>query len=179
MEQKVNLKEYLHPEMDILFLSINAPEVSNQNAHWFSRNLSFWNLLYDASLITQRITCPLEGDEKVFGSADINFQNLIYGVTDLNRRDVETDSSKIETRTEDIMRIISILDSKKARKLCLMHSKVAEAFEKFEIINMNYRSPRYGITGKYNETIIYEVPFHNASIPNKHKYYNMLLEDNH
>lgn len=36
----VTLKEYVHPEMDILFLALNAPEVSNANAHWFSRNLN-------------------------------------------------------------------------------------------------------------------------------------------
>lgn len=36
----VNLKEYIYPEMDILFLALNAPLVSNANAHWFSRNLS-------------------------------------------------------------------------------------------------------------------------------------------
>ena len=69
----VNLIEYVHPKMDILFLALNAPEESNKNAHWFSRNLSFWNLLYHADLMTQLITDCKESYEKVFDSAEINY----------------------------------------------------------------------------------------------------------
>jgi hypothetical protein len=53
--KKVNLREYIHPKMDILFVALNAPEISNSNAHWFSRNLNFWDILFEAGLTTRRI----------------------------------------------------------------------------------------------------------------------------
>jgi len=31
----VNWKQCIHPEMAILFLALNAPEISNRNGHWF------------------------------------------------------------------------------------------------------------------------------------------------
>ena len=51
----VNLQEYIHPKMDILFVALNAPEISNSNAHWFSGTLNFWNILFDSGLIVERI----------------------------------------------------------------------------------------------------------------------------
>lgn len=164
MNTKVQLNEYLHPEMDILFVALNAPDKSNKNAHWFSGNLSFWNVLFNAGIITQPIKDVLEGDIKVFGSTEINFNNLQFGVVDLVQDIVQTDSSKIKTKDEHVQRILSIVDKHPTKKLCLMHSKVGKQFQKSGIIKRNIisRNNSYGLVGIYNETEIYEVPFHNV-----------------
>lgn len=169
----VNLTEYIHPEMDILFLALNAPEKSNANKHWFSGNLSFWNLLFRSELISKQIYDPLIGDEIVFGSNEINYMHWIYGVTDLNRRDVETDSSNVDVFKQDVLRIINILNIHNVKRLCLMHSKVSKAFRNLNS-NIKFNSNRYGLVGKYDDIQIFEVPFHNASVSNKEIYYKML-----
>lgn len=144
---KVNLNEYIHPNMDVLFVALKAPNTSNSNAHWFSNNLSFWNVLFKSGLITQPIWSKLEGDIKVFSETNLNYKNWNIGVTDLNRRIVKTDSRKIKYTNEDVKGILNILNDN-----------------------------RYGLIGTYNNTKIYEVPFHNAAIPSKEKYYPLLLE---
>lgn len=164
--KKVNLQEYIHPEMDILFVALNAPEISNNNAHWFSRNLNFWNILFGAGLITERIDDPLKGDQFIFGGQSINYNKNIYGVTDLVRTIVQTNSSGVKTHNEHVQRIFSILDRNPTTRVCLMHSTVADQFQKSGIIKRNYSfgENNYGLVGKYKDTEIYEVPFHNAMI---------------
>lgn len=178
MAGKVNLNEYIHSKMDILFLALNAPERSNKNAHWFSGNLSFWNRLFEAGIITERISDPLTGDVKIFSCTNINFNQINIGVTDLNREDVETNSSKVATSKKQVERILQILDKTSTKKLCIVHSKVARKFEKFGIVKRNFEKKglnSYGIVGKYKSTEIYEVPFHNAGILDKASYYRLLL----
>jgi len=178
MNAKVNLMEYVHPKMDLLFVALNAPEVSNANAHWFSYNLSFWNLLYRAGLITQTISDPMEGDVKVFGGAEINYENWIFGVTDLNRELVATKSNQVITDSNQVERILSILENNSVNRVCLMHFMVAEEFEKYGTIVRNWQNGvnEFGIVGKYKSTVIYEVPFHSGnSIPNKEIYYSKLI----
>lgn len=174
MENKVNLSEYIHPKMDILFVALNAPENSNRNAHWFTNNLSFWNLLLRSGIITQPILNKLEGDVKVFGSNKINYKNQIIGVTDLNRRTVETDSKNVEVRPSDVRRIMEILKKHQVSRLCLMHSNVGAAFREFAS-EIKFNKNRYGKIGHWNNTEVFEVPFHNASITDKEKYYSMLI----
>ena len=175
---KVNLKEYLHPKMDLLFVALNAPEVSNANAHWFSYNLSFWNLLYRAGLITQTISDPKEGDVTVFGGSKINHSNWNIGVTDLNREVVATKSTQVITDSTQVKRILAIIETNAVKRICLMHSMVAEEFERNGIIvrNNKHGGNEFGIVGKYKSTIIYEVPFHSGnSIHNKEIYYSTLI----
>lgn len=173
MERDVNLIEYIHPKMDILFVALNAPFNSNKNGHWFSNNLSFWNLLYRACVIIKPIRNKLQGDEKVFGDTSINYKNWKIGVTDLIRNIVETDSSMVEPQPQDVKRILNILKNNKVDKLCLMHSKVGKAFREYSGIYFNHH--RYGKVGKYGTTDIYEVPFHNAPVTNKESYYSQLV----
>ncbi|MDT0675122.1 hypothetical protein [Autumnicola musiva] len=173
MSAKVNLSEYIHPEMDLIFVALNAPVNSNNNGHWFTNNLSFWNLLYRVGIIKTPIANKLEGDELVFGGTSINHKNWRIGVTDLIRTIVETDSTKVETQPEDVRRILGILKNNKVDRLCLMHSKVGEAFRKYSGITFNQN--RYGKIGTYGNTAIYEVPFHNATLPNKDSYYSKLI----
>ena len=171
----VKLKEYLYPEMDILFVALNAPEVSNANAHWFSRNLSFWNVLFRAGLIIEPILNPTEGDQRIFGNADINFQKQIYGVTDLNNELVETHSKNVTIEERHLDRIRKIIERNKVRKLCLMHALVGQEFREAGLVERS-TGQRYGLIGYYKATQVYEVPFHNASIPNKEQYYRLLIE---
>ena len=175
----VNLKEFIHPKMDLLFVALNAPEVSNANAHWFSYNLSFWNLLYRSGIITRSIADPLTGDVSVFRDTKINFKNWIIGVTDLNREVVSTQSNAVVTNATQVNRILSILAKNSVKRICLMHSMVAEEFEIAGIISRNNKhgANQFGIVGNYNSTIIFEVPFHSGnSIPNKEFYYLKLIK---
>lgn len=171
----VNLKEYIYKEMDILFLALNAPVTSNANAHWFSRNLSFWNLLFNSGLITKQINDPLKGDEIVFGSSKINYNQWIYGVTDLNNELVETNSQDVSIETKHLDRILKILERNHVKKLCLIHSKVGECIRNSDKL-LDVLNNRYGYIGKIGETLVYEVPFHNASIGNKEQYYQLLID---
>ena len=138
METEVNLTEYIHPKMDIFFVALNAPLNSNNNGHWFSNNLSFWNLLYRSGVIIEPIKDKLQGDEKVFGGTSINYKNCKIGVTDLIRNIVETDSAKVEPQPPDVKRILDILRNHKVEKLCLMHSKVGEAFREYSGLSFNH-----------------------------------------
>ena len=112
----VNLNEYIHPNMELLFVALNAPVNSNNNAHWFSNNLSFWNLLYRTGIIAVPIYNRLEGDLKVFGDNSINHKNWNIGVTDLNKRDVETNSNKVLYFLVICHRILTLLNQIKSRK---------------------------------------------------------------
>ncbi|HRG59986.1 MAG TPA: hypothetical protein PK323_13610, partial [Bacteroidia bacterium] len=159
MTTKVNLKEYIHPTMDLLFVALNAPEVSNANAHWFSYNLSFWNLLFRAGIITQTISDPKKGDVTVFGGSEMNCKNWIIGVTDLNREVVATKSNQVTTNSSQVKRILAIVENNAVKRICLMHSMVADEFERNGIIVRNNKQGvnAFGIVGKYKSTVIYEV----------------------
>lgn len=179
MKNQVNLTEYIHNRMDLLFVALNAPEESNNNGHWFSRNLSFWNVLFDAGIINEPITNPLEGDIKVFGSNSINYNNWMIGVTDLNRDVVQTNSQGVITTDEQVQRILKILDANKVKRLVLMHSKVTTAFEEAKLVSRNFENGTnaYGKVGQYKDTEIFQVPFHNASISNKEVFYQLLMNE--
>lgn len=167
----LNLTEILHPQMDILFVALNPPVGSNDNGHYFSNNLSFWNLLYQSGLITKRVKSKLTGDDEVFRSNSLNYKNAVYGITDLVHDMIETNSNKVKVDNQRISRIMEILDKNEVKLMCIMHSKVAKAFQKAGII---VRSDEYGLVGRFKNTLIYEVPFHNASIGGKEKYYQAL-----
>ena len=178
MQKTINLKEYLYPEMDLLFVALNAPKVSNENSHWFTYNLSFWNLLFNAGIIKEPIANKLQGDEIVFGTTTINFNNWVIGVTDLNREVIETNSINVNTNKYQVNRIKDILDNHATKRLCLMHSMVAEEFESQGMIKRNYVGGKnlYGKVGQYKKTKIFEVPFHSGnSILNKNGFYKLLL----
>lgn len=168
---RINLTEILHPQMDILFVALNPPVNSNNNGHYFSNNLSFWNLLFKSGLITDPIKNKLTGDEEVFRGNSINYNNAVYGITDLIHDFVETNSNKVQVEKKRVSRIINLIDAHEVRTLCLMHGKVGKAFQEAGLIR---RRQNYGIVGKYRNSLIYEVPFHSASIGNKKKYYELL-----
>jgi G:T/U-mismatch repair DNA glycosylase len=168
---KINLKEILHPQMDILFVALNPPVNSNNNGHYFSNNLSFWNLLLNSGLITTAVRNKLTGEEEVFRRNSITYKNAIYGITDLVHDVVETNSNKVKVNKSRVERILEILNTHEVKIVCLMHSSVSNAFQDAGLVN---RNTDYGLVGEYKGTAIYEVPFHNASIENKEKYYKLL-----
>ncbi|WP_445957292.1 hypothetical protein [Yeosuana sp.] len=170
---KVNLIEIVHPQMDILFVALNPPVNSNNNGHYFSNNLSFWNLLFNSELIIKPVKSKLTGDDEVFRQNKINYKNAIYGITDLVHDVVETNSNKVRVERIKVERILKIIDKHSVKKICLMHSSVGRAFHEAGLIK---RSSDYGLVGKYKNTLIYEVPFHNASIGEKEKFYKKLLK---
>lgn len=169
---KVKLQEILHPQMDILFVALNPPVNSNSNGHYFSNNLSFWNLLFNSELIVKQVKSKLTGDDEVFRQNTINYKNANYGITDLVHDVVETNSNKVKVERARVERILKMVDTHTIKKLCIMHSSVGIAFQKAGLIK---RNPNYGLVGIYKNTLIYEVPFHNAPIDEKEKYYNKLL----
>ncbi len=159
--KKVNLVEILHPKMDILFLALNPPEASNNNAHYFSNNMSFWNLLFNAGLITKTVCSPLTGDDEVFRDNAINLKKSIYGVTDLCHDVVETNSKFVTVSTNDsVSRILSMLQEREVKNLCIVHAKVGKAFQSIPSLD---RSKKYGLIGKIKNTNIYEMPFHTGT----------------
>ena len=161
--------------MELLFVALNAPVNSNNNAHWFSNNLSFWNLLFRTGIIEAPIYNKLEGDLKVFGDNSINHKNWNIGVTDLNRRDVETNSNKVVVLPSDVRRILDIIKSNKIKKVCLIHSYVGRAFRDYAD-EIKFNNNRYGKIGELRNTQIFEVPFHSAMVNNKEQYYKLLIE---
>jgi len=159
--KKVNLLEILHPKMDILFLALNPPETSNKNAHYFSNNMSFWNLLFSAGLITETVRSPLTGDDEVFRDKAINLKKSIYGVTDLCHDIVETNSNLVKvSESLRVERILNILREREVKNLCIVHGKVGKAFQSISTLD---RRKKYGLIGKINKTNIYEMPFHTGT----------------
>ena len=167
----VNLVEVLHPKMDILFVALNPPVNSNNNGHYFSNNLSFWNLMYKSGLIIRAVTGKLTGDDEVFRCNALNYNKAVFGITDLVHDVVETKSHKVKIEKTRLDRVLRILDTNTVKVLCLMHSSVSNSFQEAGLI---IRKLNYGLVGKYNDTLIFEVPFHNASIAGKEQYYKQL-----
>jgi len=168
----INLIEILHPKMEILFVALNLPEKSNSNGHFFSGSLSFWNLLFDSGLITNRVKSPLTGDDEVFRSNSINFKKAVFGITDLCHDIVETNSSRVKISSERVQRIVQLVGKHEVKNICLIHGKVGTAFKSLPSLD---RSRKYGLIGKLDKTNIFEMPFHCASIPQKHLEYKKLL----
>jgi hypothetical protein len=157
---KSNLKNFIHPEMDVLFLALNPPLISNNNGHYFSRVKTFWDILCESGLIEHSNFHLNQADEKIFGGVSLNFKKKIFGITDLVHHKVETKSSNVKPSEEDFNRIINIINTKKINILVLMHSSVIKCFEKHEIIE---KSSEYGFAGNYKITKIYKVPFPTGS----------------
>ena len=157
---KSNLNGFIHSEMDVLFLALNPPVISNNNGHYFSRVRTFWDILFESGLIVHSNFQLNQADEKIFGGNSLNFKKKIFGITDLVHHKVETKSSNVKPTDEDFNRIINIINTQKIKILVLMHSSVIKYFEKKEIIE---KSNEYGFVGNFKETKIFKVPFPTGS----------------
>ncbi|MBK9300653.1 MAG: hypothetical protein IPN14_08615 [Bacteroidetes bacterium] len=86
-------------------------------------------------MITQTILNPKQGDVTVFGGSEINHRNWIIGVTDLNRDVVATKSTQVTTDSTQVKRILSIIENNFVKRICLMHSMVAENLKEMELLS--------------------------------------------
>ena len=95
----------------------------------------------------------------------------------MNREHIETDSNLVSTTSDQVNRILQLLDRHQVNKLCIVHSKVGKAFREYAH-KAEFNGERYGVIGQYKNTIIYEAPFHNAPIKTekKVKYYSKLVD---
>lgn len=160
----INLNPFIHSKMDILFVPLNPPSISNSNGHYFSRVSTFWDILFESGLITNRNFDFRIGDEIVFKNNEINKNKAIYGISDLIFDLIETDSTKVKPNRKHVDYILGIVRKNKVKNLCLMHSRVINAFIKNKIIPY---SKKYGFVGTYNNTNIISVPFPTGSSINK------------
>lgn len=125
-----NLKPFLRPKLDILFVGLNPPEESNENGHYFSgSNSRFFQLLYLSGLITEPVR-KATADEIVFSSTAINYRGNEYGVVDLVDHLVETNSGKVRTTRENVEHLIQRIRQLEPRFVCLIHSKVRDALNR-------------------------------------------------
>lgn len=120
----VNLRPFLRPFLDILFVGLNAPDQSNSNGHYFSGKQSrFFALLHDSGLLTQAVP-KASADEIVFGSTSVNYGSKAFGVVELARDTVQTNSSKVRvTRAHGDALLRDILEFD-PRFVCVIHSRV-------------------------------------------------------
>jgi hypothetical protein len=97
-----NLVPYLRHNLDVLYVGLNPPEQSNDNHHYFSGNQSrFFHLLYLSGLIVRPVD-KARADEIVFGGNSINFRGAQYGVVDLVRYHVQTDSRRMRPTSKHV-----------------------------------------------------------------------------
>lgn len=129
MEQST-LVPFVRENLDILFVALNPALKSSRNHHYFSVNQAFWNQLYDAGLLVQRID-KSQADEVVFGGQSINFQGWSYGMTDLITSIAESDSQKIKPTQQDCLRLRDLISKFRPKSVILLHSKVIKAFLSF------------------------------------------------
>jgi hypothetical protein len=123
----VNLKPFMRPNLDVLFVALNPPMQSNNNGHYFSGEQSrFFDLLYFSGLITERLP-KANADEIVFGSTSVNFKGKEFGVVDLVEHLVETDSGKVKPTRQDTSFLLQRIRQFEPRFVCVIHSKVRDA----------------------------------------------------
>lgn len=152
--------------MDVLFVALNPPKISNDNGHYFSRVKTFWDILFESNLI-EKNSFPLnEMDVNIFGNNLYNYSQSTFGITDLVKNTVETNSSKVKAEEDNLNDILSLLDNEKVDVLVLMHSKVINCFKKHSIIP---KHAGYGFAANYRKTKIFNVPFPTGSSIPKNK----------
>lgn len=127
----VNLRPFLRPGLDVLFVALNAPAQSNANNHWFSGEQSrFYDLLYGGGLLIRHVP-KSHGDDVVFGSHDANYRGAQYGVVDLVDDVVETQSSSVRASRDHVNALIKKIRDNEPRFVCVIHSKVRIALNKW------------------------------------------------
>lgn len=140
--QEVKLKPFIRKNLDVLFVALNPPYQSNKNEHYFSGKQSrFFKLLFLSGLITTNID-KAQADEKIFGDNLYNYNKSNFGVTDLIQHIVETNSSKVKATRADVFLLCKTIIEYSPKYVCIIHSKVKEAFERFHnehiIGNLSY-----------------------------------------
>lgn len=140
----VNLCPFLRPHLDVLFVSLNPSEQSNSNGHYFSgRQSRFFDLLYKSGLLTEMVP-KATADEIVFGSTDVNYGSKAFGVVDLVRDVVQTNSGKVPTTAQHVDALSKDILKYDPRFVCVIHYKPRRALNKYAgLVN----ELTYGICG--------------------------------
>lgn len=123
--EKSSLIPFVRHNLDILFVGLNPATGSSRKGHYFSVNKAFWNQLFDAGLITERVDKE-EADELVFGSTKLNCNRWQYGITDLLPLVAESDSGKMKPTEIDCRRLVDTIANYSPKTVVLLHSKVVK-----------------------------------------------------
>lgn len=127
---EINLRPFLRPQLDILFVALNPPKQSNDNGHYFSGSGSrFFRLLHLSGLIAEDLN-KATADEIVFGSTRVNHQGCAFGVIDLIDGLVETDSGKVRPKRHHVEQLFARIRELNPRFVCIIHSRVRNAINK-------------------------------------------------
>lgn len=155
---------FMRPNLDVLFVGLNPATASAERQHYFSTTAHFWNRLYDSGLITRALRCRnFDGyaDDLVFGQTTYNAHNWSYGITDLMRTVVETNSQKVKPTTEDCKAFCDSIRIFKPRVVVLMGGKVYDSIIKYCRLSRQV-SNEYGNIGRLLagcDTTFFYVPF--------------------
>ena len=125
MVNSVNLKPFIKHNLEILFIALNPPEISNEIGHYFSKVPNFWNQLFLSGLITRNVKKET-ADELIFGSNKYNYKNWNYGLVDLVPNIIETSSSKVKPLDSHINNLKNLIIEYKPKNAIIIHSKVRD-----------------------------------------------------
>jgi hypothetical protein len=141
---EINLKSYLRPGLDILFIALNPPRQSNSNGHYFSgKGSRFFKLLAASGLITREIP-QARADEVVFGATGINYGRSSFGVVDLVDDLVDTDSTRVRITPHHVACLLDRVREQSPRFACVIHARVRDGLNR----HGNLHSPlKYGWCG--------------------------------
>jgi hypothetical protein len=127
---EINLRAFLRPQLDVLFVALNPPAQANDNGHYFSgRGSRFFHLLYLSGLITKDLP-KATADETVFGSTTVNHKGCAFGVVDLVDDLVQTNSGKVRPTRRHVDLLFARIREFSPRFVCVIHSKVRDALNK-------------------------------------------------
>ena len=142
---KAQLRPFLRPGLDVLFVALNPPAQSNSNGHYFSGARSrFFKLLALSGLTTHELP-KNHADELVFGSTKFNYSGAAFGVIDLVEDLVETNSGRVRAKRHHVEKLLSRIHEFEPRFVCVIHSKVRDALQRYG----NLLGPLdYGCCGK-------------------------------
>lgn len=157
--EKSKLVPFVRNGLDILFVGLNPANGSDSHRHYFSVNQAFWNQLYKAGLITDKLdkSCA---DYEIFGKNEKNFNNWSYGITDLVPDVVNSNSRKVRPSNINCENLEILIRKNSPRVAVLLHSRVKKYFLAF--LGVKSEDNEFGQIGriiKNCSTMFYTVPF--------------------
>lgn len=156
---KSNLVPFIREGLDILFVGLNPANGSDKNKHYFSVNQSFWNQLFGAGLITENVD-KLYADDEIFRKNEKNYKEWSYGITDLVRNIVDSNSRNVKPSEDDCKYLKEKIKKNSPKVVVFLHSKVKRSFLAY--VGVKFDKNKYGEIGRIIEncsTMFYVVPF--------------------
>ena len=158
--EKSKLVPFLRKDLDILFVGLNPAKGSSEKGHYFSVNQAFWNQLYESGLITKQVD-KLNADDLIFGSNKYNYKNWNFGMTDLITETAESNSTKVNPKNSDCIRLENLIKEYSPKSVILIHKKVLKKFIRY----LGYVVPESN-TGKLGKLIENcDTTFYNIAFP--------------